>query len=202
MQRDKVAQVVRRSTPCVLAGEALDNRRETIRRTCDQMDTMTTTKVAASLCGALLVMLLGKWVAEGLYHDEGHGLQAYVIETDSDGGGEAAPEISFEELYAGADIEDGAKVFRKCSACHKLEAGANGTGPYLYGVVNRDVAAADGFSYSSAMASHGGTWTPEELSHFLEKPSSYMSGTSMSFAGLRKAEDRVNVIAYLESLSN
>ena len=166
------------------------------------MDTMTTTKVAASLCGALLVFLLGKWAAEGLYHAEGHGAQAYVIDTGGDADASDAPEVSFDELYASADVEKGARVFRKCSACHKVEAGANGTGPYLYGVVNRPIGAADGFGYSSAMAGFGGEWTPEVLDGFLTKPSSYMSGTSMSFAGLNKAEDRVNVIAYLDSLTN
>jgi cytochrome c len=64
------------------------------------------------------------------------------------------------------------------------------------------VAAADGFNYSGALVDLGGDWTAERLSGFLEKPSSYASGTSMSFAGLKKIEDRVNVIAYLDSLDN
>ena len=111
-------------------------------------------------------------------------------------------EVDFNEIMASASVEDGAKVFRKCSACHKLEAGANGAGPYLYGVVGRDKAAAEGFGYSDALASMGGQWTPENLSAFLEKPSSYTPGTSMSFSGLRKVEDRADVIAYLDSLDD
>ncbi len=166
------------------------------------LDTMTFTKVTASLCGTLLVFLLGGWLARELYHVGGHGEQSYVIDTGASESAEAEEEVSFEELYAAADIDKGAGVFRKCTACHKLEAGANGTGPYLYGVVGRPVAAAEGFGYSSAMASHGGDWTLAELDAFLEKPSSYLKGTSMSFAGLKKIEDRVNVIAYLDSLDN
>ncbi len=167
------------------------------------LDTMTFTKVAASLCGALLIFLLGSWAARVLYSVDGHGEQAYIIETgEEDTAANDEPEVSFDELFAAADASKGEGVFRKCSACHKLEAGANGTGPYLYGVVGRDIAAADGFGYSSAMSSHGGVWTPEELNAFLLKPSSYMPGTSMSFAGLSKDSDRVNVIAYLQSIGN
>lgn len=166
------------------------------------MDTMTLTKAAAGLFGALLVFLLGKWAAEGLYHMDSHGQASYVIEVEQAGAAEAEEEVSFEELLASADASKGAKVFKKCSACHKLEDGANSTGPHLYGIVGRAVAAADGFSYSGAMSSKGGEWTPEELDAFLTKPSAAVSGTSMSFAGLKKVKDRVNLIAYLDSLNN
>ncbi len=166
-------------------------------------DTMTLTKLTGGLCGALLVLLLGKWAAEELYHMDSHGEAAYVIETDEgDSGAAEAEEVDFGALLASADVGKGAKVFKKCSACHKLESGANATGPYLYGVVGRPIAAADGFSYSGALSDLGGDWTAEALSGFLEKPSAYAAGTSMSFAGLKKIEDRVNVIAYLDSLDN
>jgi cytochrome c len=166
------------------------------------MDTMTLTKAAAGLFGALLVFLLGKWAAEGLYHMDSHGQASYVIEVEQAGAAEAEEEVSFEELLAAADASKGAKVFKKCSACHKLEDGANSTGPHLYGIVGRAVAAADGFSYSGAMSSKGGEWTAEELDAFLTKPSAAVSGTSMSFAALKKVKDRVNLIAYLDCLNN
>ncbi|WP_298920318.1 cytochrome c family protein [uncultured Roseobacter sp.] len=165
-------------------------------------DTMTFTKAAGGICGALLVFLLGKWAAEELYHMESHGEAAYVIEVE--GGEEVAEveEVDFATILASADIEKGAKVFKKCSACHKIVEGENGTGPYLYGVVGRDKGAVSGFNYSDALASMEGDWTPENLSGFLEKPSSYAAGTSMSFAGLKKVQDRADVIAYLDSLDN
>ena len=168
------------------------------------MDTMTFTKVAAALCGSLLVFLLGKWAAEELYHAGGHGEQAYVIEVEGtvDGAAQEEEFLSFDEMLAAADIDKGARAFRKCSACHKLEAGANGTGPYLYGVVGRTKGAADGFGYSSALAGMGGDWTPENLDAFLTRPSEYVPGTSMAFAGLRKPEERADLIAYLDSLDN
>ena len=163
---------------------------------------MTFTKAAGGICGALLVFLLGKWAAEEMFHVEAHGEASYVIEVE--GGEEVAEveEVDFATVLASASAEDGAKVFRKCSACHKLEAGENGAGPYLYGVVGREKGAADGFGYSDTLASMGGEWTPENLSGFLEKPASYAPGTSMSFSGLRKVEDRADVIAYLDSLDD
>jgi cytochrome c2 len=167
-------------------------------------DTMTFTKVLGSFCGALLIFLLGSWAAESLYHTGGkHGedhAQGYVIDT---GEGEGAEEVaeegpSFAELYAAADVGKGERVYNKCAACHKLEQGANGTGPYLYGVVGRDVAASQGFSYSGNLIAVNDVWTPEELDAFLANPKGYAPGTTMGFAGLPKAEDRANLIAFLD----
>ena len=169
-------------------------------------DTMTLTKIVGSLCGALLIFLMGKWAGDLLYATGGghgdHHSQAYVIDTGSDDHGGAEEEgPSLAELWASADAEKGAKVFGKCKACHKLEQGANATGPYLYGVVGRDVSAAEGFGYSGALKPVVDVWTPETLDAFLENPKGYTPGTSMGFAGLKKAEDRINVIAYLDSFS-
>jgi len=164
------------------------------------MDTMITTKAAAAVCGSFLVLLLGKWAAEEIYHVGGHGEPSYVIEVAEAEAASDEPEVSFEELMAAADVGKGAKVFKKCSACHKLEDGANATGPHLFGVVNRAKAGVDGFGYSGALAGMDGDWTAENLDAFLTKPSAYVPGTSMGFAGLKKQADRVNLIAYLESI--
>ena len=167
-------------------------------------DTMTFTKVMGSFCGALLIFLLGGWAAESLYHvGGGHGddhQQAYVIDTGEDEGAEEEAETgpSFAELYASADTGKGERVFNKCRACHQLDEGAHGTGPSLYGVVGKDVGAADGFGYSGSLKAVADVWTPQELSAFLENPSGYAPGTTMGFAGLSKPEDRANVIAYLD----
>ena len=166
------------------------------------MDTMTSTKVVAGFCGAFLVFLLGKWLAEEVYHMDSHGEQSYVIDTGASDGGEEAVEVSFEEVLATADAGKGERVFKKCTACHKVEDGANGTGPHLFGVVGRAKASVAGFNYSGALSGMDGDWTPDNLNAFLEKPSTYVSGTSMSFAGLKKVEDRANVIAYLQGIGN
>lgn len=169
------------------------------------IDTMTFTKILGSFCGALLVFLLGKWVAEELYHNGGgHGgdhSAAYVIDTGSnDAAAEEMEEVDFASLLAAADAGAGEKVFGKCRACHKLEDGANGAGPHLYGVVDRAIGAADGFGYSGALSEVAESWSPENLNGFLENPKGWAPGTSMGFAGLKKPEDRANLIAYLATI--
>lgn len=168
------------------------------------LDTMTLTKVVGGVCGALLVFLLGKWAAESLYSMEagGHGEEhtaAYVIDTGGDTGGEVVAEVPFAELLASADVAKGEKLFGKCRACHKLEDGANATGPYLHGVVGRPIDTAVGYSYSGALLQVGDVWSPEHLNTFLTKPKAAAPGTKMSFKGLPKAEDRANLIAYLQT---
>ena len=166
-------------------------------------DTMTLTKIGSGVFGGLLFLLLGKWAAEEVYHMDSHGEAAYVIEIE--GGEEVAEEVvevNIEELMAAADVANGAKVFRKCGACHKLEDGNNGVGPYLLGVVGRDIASAAGYGFSGALDGLEGNWTAAALNGFLTKPKDYAPGTSMSFAGLKKPEDRADVIAYLDSLDD
>ncbi|MQY42435.1 c-type cytochrome [Epibacterium sp. SM1969] len=164
------------------------------------LDTMTLTKATAGLCGSLLVLLLGKWAATAIYDMDTHGEQSYVIELpDASGAQEAVEEVSFADLLATADVGKGEKVFKKCAACHKLDDGANATGPYLFGLVDREVGAASGFGYSGALPA--GTWTADALNAFLTKPADYAPGTSMSFSGLKKDKDRANLIAYLATIN-
>lgn len=170
-------------------------------------DTMTVTKAGGALCGALLIFLLGKWAAESLYHTgaEAHGgeevAQAYTVDTGAGGETAAATEEGpdFATVFAAADAAAGEKVFGKCKACHKTD-GTNSTGPHLNGVVGRPVASVADFAYSDGMKAHGGDWTPEAMNTFLSGPKAAVPGTKMSFAGLPKAEDRANVIAYLATL--
>ncbi|HAV09201.1 MAG TPA: cytochrome c family protein [Rhodobacteraceae bacterium] len=171
-------------------------------------DTMTLTKVVGAVCGSLLVLLLGKWAAETLYHvgAGGHGeehAQAYTIDTGSEEAAGAETEtVDLVAVLAAGDADKGAKVFSKCSACHKLEKGANATGPYLHGIVGRAVDAAEGFSgYSGALEKVADVWSPEHLYAFLENPKGFAPGTKMAFAGLKKSEDRADLIAYLATIN-
>ncbi|MDX5384729.1 MAG: cytochrome c family protein [Rhodobacterales bacterium] len=170
------------------------------------LDTMTFTKTLGAFCGALLIFLLAKWGAEELYHmggGHGEGQQAYVIDTGAEEVAEVAEEVNLEDLLAQADLGRGARQFNKCAACHKLEAGANGTGPYLYGVVGRAVDTAEGFgAYSGALEQVADVWTPENLFGFLENPRGYAPGTTMGFAGLKDPQDRADLIAYLDSIDD
>ena len=166
-------------------------------------DTMTLTKIGGGVFGALLIFLLGKWAAEEIYHMDSHGEAAYVIEVEgAEEETEEVAEIDIAELIAIADIGKGAKVFKKCGACHKLEEGANSTGPYLFGVVGRDIASTERFKFSGALAGLEGDWTAEALDGFLTKPKDYAPGTTMGFAGLKKPQDRADLIAYLDSLDD
>ena len=166
-------------------------------------DTMTITKAASAILGAFLIFLVGNWAAEALYHVGLHGEPSYVIETEEpEAPAEAEEEPSLSELLAEADAGKGEKIFKKCAACHKLEEGANATGPYLYGVVGRPIASVAGFGYSDVLAGMGGDWTPEALDEFLHKPSDFAPGTKMTFSGLSKADDRANVIAFLNENSD
>lgn len=170
-------------------------------------DTMTWVKVLSGLCGTFLVFLLGGWASELIYHGggghgDGHDM-AYVIHAAEDDG-PAEPIVEgppFAELYAAADVDAGANLFRRnCASCHSSEAGGGGNGPYLHGVVGRATGSVDGYNYSGALVAVVAEWSPEELSHFLEAPSDYAPGTAMVFRGFDDAADRANLIAWLDAL--
>ncbi|SDZ19209.1 cytochrome c [Jannaschia faecimaris] len=171
------------------------------------MDTMTITKAGGAFCGALLVLLLGAWAGESLYHVGGvahegeEHAQGYAIEVPDSGDGtetaDAEPEVPFEEVFVNASAEEGEKLWRQCASCHKLESGANATGPYLAGIVGRDKGAAEGYAYSEILATMDGDWTPENLSGFLLNPKEYAPGTKMAYRGMDDVNDRANLIAYL-----
>ncbi|WP_435311590.1 c-type cytochrome [Primorskyibacter sedentarius] len=114
--------------------------------------------------------------------------------------------MAFADSHGGeGDVAKGEKVFRKCKACHAVGDDAkNRVGPMLNGIVGRQIAEVEEFSYSDAlkdMGAEGKVWDAAELAAFLEKPRDYAKGTKMSFAGLRKEDDRADVIAYLATFS-
>ncbi|APL94547.1 cytochrome c family protein [Sphingobium indicum] len=117
------------------------------------------------------------------------------------GGGAAAPPPDLGALLASADAGAGKRKAQQCMSCHDLgQGGPNGIGPNLWGVVGRAVASHAGFAYSPAMRAQKGDWSYERLFAFLASPGRDMPGTKMSFAGLRKPEDRAAVIKYLATL--
>lgn len=173
------------------------------------MDQMNLTKIVGGLCGALLIFLLLNWAGESLYRvgpaehgAEGEEIEsAYAIEPAAEEGTEAPVEAgpALADLLPAATVANGEKIFGKCKGCHKID-GKNGTGPALNGIVDRDVGSFAGFAYSPAMSEKPGNWTAEELYAFLAGPKAYVEGTKMAFAGLKKPEDRADVIAYLQTL--
>lgn len=105
-------------------------------------------------------------------------------------------------VLAEGDAANGEEVFKKCKACHAVGEGAkNKVGPMLNGVAGAEIASVDGFKYSKAFLARkeeGLTWTDEELDAFLAAPKKHTKGTKMSFAGVKKEEDRADVIAYIK----
>ena len=106
-------------------------------------------------------------------------------------------------LLAAASVESGKKLARKCALCHTFKKGGpHKIGPNLWDVVGADKARWENFSYSAALASVGGSWGYEELNSFVAKPGAYIPGTRMTFNGLKKLEDRADLIAYLRTFSD
>lgn len=166
-----------------------------------------------ALLGTVFVLMSVSIASEGIFHSEAPEKEGFAIvaaETAAEGGeaagsGEAAV-TPIATLLASADAGAGEAVFKKCQACHSGEKGGpNKVGPDLWDIVNRPVAGHEGFSYSAGMktfAEGGKTWDFEHLNHFLLAPKKYVAGTAMGFAGLKKDDERANLIAYLRTLSD
>lgn len=99
--------------------------------------------------------------------------------------------------FAEGDAKAGKKVFRKCKACHQLQADKNGTGPNLVNIIGRASGSVEAYGYSDAMAAANLVWDAETLAAFLAAPKEVVPGNSMSFSGLKKEKDITNLIAYL-----
>ena len=174
------------------------------------MDSFELNKIiGAILLTALIVIGLGK-LTDALFHIEKPKQSAYKIEgldpvevkkDDLAGGNEK--KVDIVKLLALGDLAHGEKVFKKCAACHMIAGGAkNLIGPNLWSVLGRKTGTYPDYNYSKALASYNKDWTFEEMNGFLIKPASYIKGTKMAFAGLRKEKDRASVILYLNSKSD
>ncbi len=149
-----------------------------------------------------IIALGGGIVSSKMFHSERPEPMGYAIEgVEAEGGEGAAAGPSLNTLLASADVAKGEKVFAKCMACHTVnQGGANGIGPNLYATVGEAVATGKGgFAFSDALKKVGGTWTFDALNKWLTSPRDFANGTKMSFAGLGNAEDRANLIAYLNA---
>ena len=168
------------------------------------MDSFELNKIiAAILMVALLVIGLGK-IADVAFHvkkpkNPGYQVDAEIqLTSGTSKATEVVEKIDIAAVMALGNITNGEKIFKKCAACHSInKGGKNKIGPALYNVVGRAVGGVDDYKYSKTLASYGKEWTFEELNGFLTKPSSYLKGTKMSYAGLRKEKDRASVIKYL-----
>jgi cytochrome c len=171
------------------------------------MDSFELNKIMGAILGTLLVLLSVNIVAGGIFASHKPAKPGYDIAVvEAPAGAKAAapePEVPIAQLLASASAEKGASVAKKCLACHDLKKGGpNKVGPDLYGIVGRERAHHEGFAYSAAMKAKGGKWTFEDLNHFLTSPRSFIPGTAMAFAGISKASERADLLAYLNTLSD
>ena len=163
--------------------------------------------VAAVLMVALLVIGLGK-VSDLVFHVEKPKTPGYAVDVEQAVSNATSVEAAEEKvdivaIMAMGDIASGEKIFKKCAACHSIvKDGKNKIGPALYNVVGRKVGAVSDYKYSKALIGYEKNWTFEELNGYLLKPSTWIKGTKMAFAGLRKEKDRASVIKYLNQNSD
>ena len=100
--------------------------------------------------------------------------------------------------FADGDAAEGEKVFKKCKACHALEAGKNRVGPTLAGVFGRTAGTLEGFKFSKTMAESGVVWDDTTIAQYVADPKGFMPGNKMTFPGIKDAGDRADLIAYLK----
>ena len=167
-------------------------------------------KIIASVILTILLVLGINKIADIIFFVEKPEKPAYQVanisatataETTSESSSSESGEIM--ALLASASVADGKKIFKKCAACHSIaKGGANKIGPALWGVLGRKAGSISDYKYSKAMAAHAKPWSLEEMNGFLIKPKDWIKGTKMSFAGLKKAEDRAAVILYMNENTN
>jgi len=163
-------------------------------------------KIIVSIVFTIILVLGINKVTDVIFYVEKPEKSAYQVTNVTTVASTTSAETSSENsesgnimaLFASASATEGAKVFKKCAACHSIkEGGANKIGPALWGVLGRTAGSVSDYKYSKAMAAHGKNWSFEEMNGFLIKPKDWIKGTKMSFAGLKNAKDRAAVILYM-----
>tara|TARA_Y100000741_G_scaffold234474_1_gene179257 strand:+ start:749 stop:1270 length:522 start_codon:yes stop_codon:yes gene_type:complete len=166
-------------------------------------------KIIVSIVLTVILVVGINKITDAIYYVEKTEKSAYQVATVTTVASTTSAETSsgsgdIMAIFASTSAEEGAKVFKQCSACHSIaEGGKNKIGPALWGVLGRQVGSLPDYKYSKAMAAHGKKWTFEEMNGFLLKPKDWIKGTKMSYAGLKKEKDRAAVILYMnENTSN
>ena len=155
--------------------------------------------ITAILITILVVFGIGK-ISNIIFDKEDKEIVAYKVEAPEGSAVQASTEASVDisALLTLGDVEHGKKVFKKCAACHSVNAGGgNKIGPKLWNVMFRPVGAVTDYKYSKALTDYGKEWSWEEMNGFLIKPAKWIKGNKMGFAGLKSEKDRASVILYL-----
>ena len=165
-------------------------------------------KIIVSIVLAVILILGINKITDAIFYVEKPEKSAYQVASVTTVASTTSAETSSESgnimaLFASTSATEGAKVFKKCAACHSIaEGGANKIGPSLWGVLGRQSGSIPDYKYSKAMVSHGKKWSFEEMNGFLIKPKDWIKGTKMSFAGLKNAKERAAVILYMNENTN
>ena len=161
--------------------------------------------ITAILVTILVVFGIGK-ISDIIFDKDDKNIVAYKVEAPEGTPGEAnaaETNVDLNALFAMGDVAHGEKVFKKCKACHSIKAGGgNKIGPKLWNVMFRPVGSIADYKYSKALASYEKKWNWEEMNGFLTKPSKWIKGNKMGFAGLKDERDRASVILYLNQNSD
>ena len=172
------------------------------------MDSFELNKIiAAVLLVALLLIGIGK-LSNAIFYVEKPEKPGYLVEVDQTSSASIVSVVEDEKIDIAAlmvlgDVNSGEKIFKKCAACHSInKGGAHKIGPALYNVVGRKIGGEAKYKYSKALVKYDKDWNFEELNGFLLKPSKWIKGTKMAYAGLRKEKDRASVIKYLNQNSD
>ncbi|HYM17111.1 MAG TPA: cytochrome c family protein [Micropepsaceae bacterium] len=172
------------------------------------MDSFEWNKIIGAVLGTILFVLVVHVSSQAVYYVPPPAKPGYAVpgvqaktEAPAPAAAPAAePPPDFATAIPAADAMAGSMIAERCAACHDWsKGGPNKIGPNLYGVVGRQRASQPGFEYSPAMKMKGGTWTYDDLFQFLRQPATFVPGTKMTFAGLPKASDRLDVIAFLRT---
>ena len=171
------------------------------------METTDGNKLALAVLGTLLfTMALGVF-SSGIYAVRTPTTPGYALPGASEAAppaaAAAAPVVPLPVLLAKADVTKGQADTKICQTCHSFEKGGSiKVGPPLWGVVGRPKGSYPGFTYSDGMKSKGGNWTYDDINQFITKPSAYVPGTKMTYAGEEEASKRADIIDYLHTLSD
>ncbi len=169
-------------------------------------------KIVVSIVLTIILVLVINKITDAIYFVEKPEKSAYQVDgvttaantTVTDASSGDSESLNITALFASTSATDGAKIFKKCAACHSIsEGGANKIGPALWGVLGRKAGSLSDYKYSKALIAHGKLWSFDEMNGFLTKPKNWIKGTKMSFAGLKNEKERAAVILYMnENTSN
>ena len=168
-------------------------------------------KIIVSIVLAVILVLGINKITDAIFYVEKPEKSAYQVAEITATASTATAETSTESLesgnimtlFASTSATDGAKVFKKCAACHSItQGGGNKIGPPLWGVLGRQAGSISDYKYSKAMVAFGKSWSVEEMDGFLTKPKDWIKGTKMSFSGLKNVKDRASIIHFMNKYTD